>query len=152
MKVTDRLKQVVFKQLYKELGNAEIIPYKDSIWFINREEKYWYFEFENTGTLYWRYSFFPSFFTIFSLEREDFEPILASWVEEVLNHRVSTTKEYGWYSSLLVEDVLNHKVSTTEAYFGPFTRGVEEVLNHKECATDVEMSVMDYVMEQVLNQ
>jgi hypothetical protein len=29
----------------------------------------------------------------------------------------------------LVEDVLNHKVSTTESYFGPFTRGVEEVLN-----------------------
>ena len=91
MKVSDRLKQLIFKQLYKELGNAEIIPYNDSIWFIDREEKYWYFEFENTGTLYWRYSFFPSFFTIFSLEREDFEPILSSWVEEVLNHKVSTT-------------------------------------------------------------
>jgi len=113
MKVTDRLKQVVFKQLYKELGNAEIIPYKDSIWFINREEKYWYFEFENTGTLYWRYSFFPSFFTIFSLEREDFEPILASWVEEVLNHRVSTTGDYEISWEGVVEEVLNHRVSTT---------------------------------------
>jgi len=29
--VSDRLKQLIFKQLYKELGNAEIIPYKDCI-------------------------------------------------------------------------------------------------------------------------
>jgi len=26
MKVTDRLKQLIFKHLYKELGNCEIIP------------------------------------------------------------------------------------------------------------------------------
>lgn len=85
MKVTDRLKQVVFKQLYKELGNAEIISYKDSIWLIDREKEHWYFEFEKSGRLWWRYYFFNSFFTIFSLEPKDFEPILASWVEEILN-------------------------------------------------------------------
>jgi len=135
MKVTDRLKQVVFKQLYKELGNAEIIQYKDSIWFINREEKYWYFEFENTGTLYWRYSFFPSFFTIFSLEREDFEPILASWVEEVLNHKVSTTMLGGEYVEVLVEEVLNHKVSSTLVSMTTNTQEMEEVLNHKVSTT-----------------
>jgi hypothetical protein len=107
MKVSDRLKQLIFKQLYKELGNVEIIPYNDSIWFIDREEKYWYFEFENTGTLYWRYSFFPSFFTIFSLEREDFEPILTSWVEEVLNHKVTTTMDIIGTKTFMVEKVLN---------------------------------------------
>ena len=105
--VSDKLKQLIFKHLYKELGNAEIIPYKDSIWFINREEKYWYFEFENTGTLYWRYSFFPSFFTIFSLEREDFEPILASWVEEVLNSKVSETFEIDSTQKRKVKKVLD---------------------------------------------
>jgi hypothetical protein len=131
MKVSDRLKQLIFKQLYKELGNAEIIPYKDSIWFINREEKYWYFEFENTGTLYWRYSFFPSFFTIFSLEREDFEPILASWVEEVLNHRVSSTHFLLLPINPGVEEVLNHKVSSTVFFTLEPDMPVEEVLNHK---------------------
>ena len=120
MKVTDRLKQLIFKQLYRELGNAEIIQYKDSIWFINREEKYWYFEFEKAGTLYWRYSFFPSFFTIFSLERDDFEPILTSWVEEVLNHKVSTTEREILRQMNGVEEVLNHKVSTTQRSWGLF--------------------------------
>ena len=42
--VTDKLKQLIFKRLYKELGNAEIIPYNDSIWFIDRDRTYWYFE------------------------------------------------------------------------------------------------------------
>jgi len=67
-------------------------------------------------------------------------------VEDVLSHnvKVSTTTILKYPEHSLVEEVLNHKVSTTSS--------VEEVLNHKECATDVEMSVMNYVMEQVLNQ
>ena len=174
MKVTDRLKQLIFKHLYKVLGNCEIIPYNNSIWFINRDNKYWYFELDKSGTLWWRYDFFNSFFLIFSVGSDDFCPVLSSWVEEVLNHKVSTTDSVVFYNNLVVEEVLNHKVSTTvpsadfelrmvegalnckvsttESYFGPFTRGVEEVLNHKICTTDVEMSVMNYVMEQALNQ
>ena len=151
MKVTDRLKQLIFKQLYKELGNAEIIPYKDSIWFINREEKYWYFEFENAGTLYWRYSFFPSFFTIFSLEREDFEPILASWVEEVLNHRVSTTGCITRINTMPVEEVLNHRVSTTFVSMTTHVPQVEEVLNHKVSTTCAFRHTTSSKLGEVLN-
>jgi hypothetical protein len=151
MKVTDRLKQLIFKQLYKELGNAEIIPYKDSIWFINREEKYWYFEFENAGTLYWRYSFFPSLFTIFSLEREDFEPILASWVEEVLNHRVATTRNGGMILNFEVEEVLNHKVSTTCAFRHTTSSKLGEVLNHKVTTISFNTPPFPNMVEKVLN-
>ena len=151
MKVTDRLKQLIFKHLYKELGNAEIIQYKDSIWFINREEKYWYFEFEKAGTLYWRYSFFPSFFTIFSLERDDFEPILTSWVEEVLNHKVSTTSIPFQIMGNKVEEVLNHKVSTTFVFPTHFVIPVEEVLNHKVSTTNRVQSVKVLWVEVVLN-
>ena len=60
--VSERLKQVVFKHLYRELGNVEIIPYKDSIWLIDREKEHWYFEFEKDGRLWWRYGFFINFF------------------------------------------------------------------------------------------
>ena len=151
MKVTDRLKQLIFKHLYKELGNAEIIQYKDSIWFINREEKYWYFEFEKAGTLYWRYSFFPSFFTIFSLERDDFEPILTSWVEEVLNHKVSTTEREILRQMNGVEEVLNHKVSTIESNENFVGVMVEEVLNHKVSRTDMDVFRNYNGVEEVLN-
>lgn len=174
MVITDRLKQIIFKQLYKELGNCEIIPYNSSMWFINRDNKYWYFELDKSGTLWWRYDFFNSFFQIFSMNSDDFCPVLSSWVEEilnhkvtptngihirkkeeveeVLNHKVSTTNEAEFELIYLVEDVLNHKVSTTSTSYNIGVRRVEDVLNSKACTTDAEMSVMNYVMEQVLNQ
>ena len=106
--VSERLKQLIFKQLYKELGKVEIIPYKNSIWFIDRENKYWFFEY-NDEYLWWRYNFFPSFFSVFSLEREDYEPILSSWVEEVLNHKVSTTSFEKTVFPNEIDEVLNQK-------------------------------------------
>jgi hypothetical protein len=131
MVITDKLKQIVFKQLYKELGNAEIIPYNNSIWFIDREKEYWYFEFDRSGTLWWRYHFFTSFFEMFSMDRDEFTPILSSWVEEVLNHKVSTTDSFNDFTKSLVEEVLNHKVSTTLSTNLLAPLMVEEVLNKK---------------------
>ena len=133
--VSDKLKQLIFKHLYKELGNAEIIPYKDSIWFIDRENVYWYFQLSKEGCLYWRYSFFPSFFSLFSLEQSEFEPIISSWVEEVLNHKVSTTCRKASTAFTWVEEVLNHKVSTTGRARENIFFSVEEVLNHKVSTT-----------------
>ena len=133
--VTDKLKQLIFKHLYKELGNVEIIPHKDSVWFIDRENSYWYFQLSKQGCLYWRYSFFPSFFSIFSLEQSEFEPIISFWVEEVLNHKVSTTVFVPFADTRMVEDVLNHKVSTTSRAFVHAPYRVEEVLNHKVSET-----------------
>ena len=71
--VTEKLKQVVFKQLYDKLAKVEIIPYKDSIWLIDREKEHWYFEFETSGRLWWRYYFFNSF-QIFRRYEHNFRP------------------------------------------------------------------------------
>ena len=151
MVITDRLKQVIFKRLYKELGNAEIIPYNDSIWFIDREKEYWYFEFEKDGRLWWRYGFFINFFEIFSLSDTDFEHILSAWVEEVLNHKVSTTVFSLLHGHLEVEEVLNHKVSTTSICEGIDTVMVEEVLNHKVSTTHRTPYENTLKVEKVLN-
>lgn len=129
MVITDKIKQLVFKQLYKELRNVEIIPYNDSIWFIDREKEYWYFEFEKDGRLWWRYGFFINFFEIFSFCESDFEPILSAWVEEVLNHKVSTTKSMWYSTNQKVEEVLNHRVTTTDNIGWDRQVSVEEVLN-----------------------
>jgi len=151
MVITDRLKQLIFKHLYKELGDCEIIPYNGSIWFINRDNKHWYFELDKSGTLWWRYDFFNSFFEIFSMSSGDFSPVLSSWVEEVLNHKVSTTKIGASAYYAKVEEVLNHKVSTTVTGSGVESMVVEEVLNHKVSTTcDVKVRV-PWKVEEVLN-
>ena len=85
-----RLKELIFKKLYQDLSNAEIIEYKDSIWLINKKKKYWYFQYNKSGILNWRYDFFKNFFNMFSLEKNEYEPILAEWVEEILNCKVNS--------------------------------------------------------------
>ena len=151
MIITDRLKQLIFKQLYKELGNVEIIPYNGSVWFIDRENSYWYFQLSTQGCLYWRYSFFPSFFSVFSLEQSEFEPILSSWVEEVLNSKVSTTDIENVISFREVEEVLNSKVSATYQYENTLFTMVEEVLNSKVSTTNSCTFTSDLLLEDILN-
>ena len=151
MVIIDKLKQLIFKQLYKELGNVEIIPYNGSVWFIDRENSYWYFQLSTQGCLYWRYSFFPSFFSVFSLEQSEFEPILSSWVEEVLNSKVSTTDIENVISFREVEEVLNSKVSATYQYENTLFTMVEEVLNSKVSTTTFGGGGHSKEVEEVLN-
>ena len=128
--ISEKLKQVIFKELYYQLGKVEIIPYGDSIYFINRENKYWYLEFEKCGRLWWRYDFFNDFFKIFSLEVQDYTKIISEWVEEVLNCKVSITKSNIFYSDVVMEEVLNYKVSTTKDFNYYTSDSVEEILSH----------------------
>jgi hypothetical protein len=172
--ISDKLTDIIFKSLYNNLSCVEIIDYQDEIWFINRETKEWFFIYTiHNGELWWRYSFFTPFFSIFSLNPSQFTSIISSWVEEVLNHKVYTTKKEindffsgveavlnhkvsTTYSSrkgreLEVGEVLNHKVNTTNSTaFGKW-RMVEEVLNHKVTKTKLLSSPMVQSVEEVLN-
>jgi hypothetical protein len=129
MEISDKLKKFLFKKLYKDLSNVEIIPHKDSIWFIDRENEHWYFEFEKSGTLWWRYYFFEDFFKIFSLESNVYKSIISEWVEEVLNCRVETAVIPIRLYNRRVEEVLNHKITTTKFKELLEEKEVEEVLN-----------------------
>lgn len=125
-----KLKKIIIDKLYMDLSHVEIIQYKGYIWFIDREKKYWYFEFEKSGILWWRWGFFINFFRLFSLEENEFQPIIIEWVEEVLNHKVTTSYDNVNVSLSKVEEVLNHKVLTLVASGGTHKHGVEEVLNY----------------------
>ena len=129
MKINDRLKRIIFKKLVKDLSHAEIIPYEDSIWFIDRNDKYWYLELRNDGYLWWRYDFFDIFFQAFSLERDDYELLIKEWVERVLNQKVNTILPTRAQHPPRVERVLNQKVDTTAAYPSSRIPMVEKVLN-----------------------
>ena len=151
MKISNKLKDIIFKKLNKELSNVEIIPYNDSIWFIDRENKYWYFEYEKNGTLWWRNSFFDNFFVWFSVERHDFEPIISEWVEEVLNCKVNTLSRHCWFGEQTVEEVLNCKVNTLHTGFSAFFTAVEEVLNCKVNTLAMAAYPITKTVEEVLN-
>ena len=157
--VPNKLKTVIFKHIYKALSNVEIIHYKDSVFFIDREEKCWYFEYEKKrGTLWWRHLFFSSFFNIFSLSEHEYEDIMSEWIEEVLNCNINSISYLpelvldGMIESVLNYEVikivpnhqsiqhkvdnieisgLNYKVGLIFAYLYPSTNQVEKILNYK---------------------
>jgi len=149
--VSDRLKDIIFKKLYKELSKVEIIPYKDSVYFIDRDNEYWYFEYEKKGKLWWRYNFFLNFFVLFSLEPHEYEKVMGEWVEEVLNCKVNTTCR-NWRPPITgVEEVLNCKVITTNSFQAGLVFEAEEVLNHKVDVTMARITDRSTEVEEVLN-
>ena len=111
----ERLKRIIFKKLDQDLSQAEIIVDDNkSIWFIDRANKFWYLELRSEGVLWWRYSFFRDFFPLFGLERLEYEPVIAEWVEEVLKRGVSSTNPNAYLNNLPVEEVLKRGVSSTQ--------------------------------------
>ena len=136
----NRLKKVIFKKLYEDLSGVEIIPHDNTVWFIDRDNKYWYFEYKKSGELYWRHPFFINFFKLFSIEKNEFGSIISDWVEEVLNCKVVTTASHSARLIFEVEEVLNCKVVTTSPMPAHVFLGVEEVLNCKVSAISSYLS------------
>jgi len=146
----ERLKKIIFKKLDQDLGQAEIIvDDNNSIWFIDRGNKYWYLELKSAGVLWWRYSFFNDFFPLFGMERKEYEPVIAEWVEEVLNRNASSLKAHESPQPQLVEEVLKCNVSST---FGSKTAnilGVEEVLKRGVYSTNSK-ELLRFEVEKIL--
>ena len=131
-----RLKEIVFKKLNQDLSKVEIIVAENkSIWFIDRANKYWYFELEKSGKLWWRYEFFTDFFPLFCLEINDFQPLLSEWVEGVLNCGVSTTGDWSADRLIPVKNILNRGVSSTLNRWKTPLATVEDILNRKVSTT-----------------
>ena len=149
--MNDRLKKIIFNKLNEDLSHVEIILHDDSLWFIDRENKYWYLELQKGGKLYWRYQFFAKFFPIFTLERDEYEPLIKEWVESVLNCGVTTTVvEFNDFITQ-VESVLNCGVTTTTEKQLQEKGMVESVLNcGVTTTTHQSYSILDEV-ESVLN-
>jgi hypothetical protein len=152
--MNERLKRIIFKKLDQDLGQAEIIVDDNkSIWFINRANKFWYLELRSSGTLWWRYSFFRDFFPLFDLERIEYEPVIAEWVEEVLKRGVSSTNPNAYLNNLPVEEVLKRGVSSTLQSKIDYQNQVGEVLKRGVSSTlHREFPLMDGGVEEALKR
>ena len=149
--ISEKLKSVIFDKLYQDLKHCEIIPYDGSIYIIARDNKFWYFEYDKGGTLWWRYDFFNTFFELFSLTYKQFQPILGEWVEDVFNCKVLTTMNMSFYSNDKVEEILNCKVLDTKYNFNKSPRKVEDILNCKVLTTNSTRVLANMVVEEILN-
>ena len=135
--VSPRIKEIIFNKLLRDMKGAELFEDNDDIWAIDPDEKYWYFQLEKDGTLWWRWDFFDNFFRLFSMERKEYEPLIEDMVEDILNRKVGTSHILQYFSPLRVEDILNRKVGTSHRHINQFKDWVEDILNRK-VGTSVE--------------
>ena len=148
--MNERLKRIIFKKLDQDLGQAEIIVDDNkSIWFIDRANKFWYLELRTSGTLWWRYSFFRDFFPLFGMERLEYEPVIAEWVEEVLKRGVSSTNPNAYLNNLPVEEALKLGVSSFLNFDTPRNREVGRALNNKVSSSNSK-ELLQYEVDKVL--
>ena len=139
------LKKIVFRKLNMDLSKVEIILAENqSIWFIDRANKYWYFELEKSGKLWWRYEFFTDFFTLFCLEINEFQPLLSEWVEGIFDSNVNMTPRSGHRLHSTVEGILNHG-------YRKGSRKVDEVLNREIKEMDGGELFENGTVEKLLN-
>jgi hypothetical protein len=130
--VSPRIKDIIFNKLLNDMKGAELIEDKGSIWVIDPDEKYWYFELEKDGTLWWRWDFFDNFFRLFSMERKEYEPLIRDMVGDILNHKVGTSQATQILDGSKVEDILNRKIGTSRRYEHRNNHVVGDILNRQK--------------------
>ena len=176
MNYPESFKKGFIKEIEKELNQCEIIynPNTKGIWFVNREQKYWYLEYKvESNYLWWRYDFFKFFTTLFNMESEVFNKVISEWVENKLNGKVALTRKTelmkhsmvddtlnckvdstyrgGYFHASLVDDTLNCKVDSTSYNNTKFSGRVEETLNCKVKSTVLRTEPSIFRVEETLN-
>jgi hypothetical protein len=129
--INERLKKIIFKKLYMDLSKSEVISFRNSIWVINREKKYWYLEYKQNGTLFWRHDFFDHFFFMFSLKENVYEPLICEFVEQFLNCMITSSIVWPREQVDVVDEALNCKIKFPTWAINQEQKDVDEVLNCK---------------------
>jgi len=149
--VETRIKKIIFSKLYEDLSQVEIIPCDNSLWFIDRENKCWFFEYNLLwGSLWWRLDFFRNFFNLFSMKIDEYEPYICEWVEEVLNCKVYQTNKCVNSQNSMVEQVLNCKVYEPPTKITRVLYGAKENLNYKVNSSLFLVGTSPSQMEEIL--
>ena len=160
--MNDKIKKVISNYLVKDLYNVEIIYYRDSIWFIDRENRYWYFEYHKVDKhLWWRWTHFTQALKIFSMDGEKEQSIFGELVNMILTKKQILEAKYPnkifkTVGSVMnfedkVDKVLNSEVKTT-GYRPIFEfQKVDDVLNCEVETTERKDKERYQVVDKVLN-
>ena len=154
MTLSEKLKKLLIRDI-EEINSKCQIYYNQntkSIWFINPETKFWYFEYSLDGDLWWRYTGFNIFKDLYRMDDKTFDDIISEWVEEVLNCKVVGTAPYDIVEVRLVEEVLNCKVLTTTLNKAHRYHSVEETLKCKVITIEPYEPFYEVNTDKIINE
>lgn len=130
MTLDEKLKQRLIFEIERIISKCQIYFNRntESIWFVNPETKFWYFEYSLDGDLWWRYTGFSIFKDLYQMDDKTFDDIISEWVEDTLNCKVFTTMKKYTNSTFTVEETLKCEVIKTGTFKRNSPKRVEEVL------------------------
>ena len=160
--LSQKIKNIIFEYLLDEIYKVEIIYYRDSIWFIDRENRYWYFEYHKVDKhLWWRWSHFTTAMTMFSMDAEKEQHLFGELVNMILTKKQKLESKYPnkifkTIGSVInfednVEVVLKNEVKTTDGYGWKPRAVVDDVLNNEIETTEMHLTPRQWKVDDVLN-
>ena len=160
--MNDKIKKVICDYLVKDLYKVEIIYYRDSIWFIDRENRYWYFEYHKVDKhLWWRWSHFTQALKIFSMDAEKEQSIFGELVNIILTKKQKLESKYPNKIFKTIGSVMNfedndgvvtkNEIKTTDGHGWKPRFVVDEVLNNEVETTRPRGSFFGVLEDEVLN-
>lgn len=154
MTLAEKLKQRLIFEIERIVSKCQIYYNQNtkSIWFINPETKFWYFEYSLDGDLWWRYVAFNIFKDLFRMDDKTFDDIISEWVEETLNCKVFSTNENHTDFEYLVENTLNCKVLETTPVYVNVVQMVEETLKCKVITIEPYEPFNEVNTDKIINE
>jgi hypothetical protein len=136
-KINPRTIKIAMDKLYDDIKDAEVIPYSGDMWIINRKENYWYFDLDKDGTLWWREDFFNNFFKFFSIEKDEFVPLLINMVQDILNRKADSSLGSPVSFAGVMGDIIANKAKRKKGDHNYLDGRVEDILKNRREETKI---------------
>jgi hypothetical protein len=147
-----RLEKLIFNKLIGDLSEVIYHPHGHNIWFIDFENKEWYFQYTNTGQLWYNQIFFRNYFNLFSLSNSEYQKILKIWFEKYINLPVNVITRKNSNMDYYIDGIMrntNYKWSIKER-FGFSYRTVRHYLNLKSHILTENINLSHFLHENNL--
>jgi hypothetical protein len=89
IKQLEKIQNLAFDKLNRDLYNTIYHPHGQEIWIINFNTKEWFFEYHNDGQLWYNQKIFSVNLPLFSLTNSENQKILKTWFEKTLKLTVN---------------------------------------------------------------
>ena len=112
--IDEILKHSIFDLIIDDMDRDEIIDLGKSIWVIDKERRFWYFEYQvDTKNLWWRYDFFLPFLNPFNMSHPRYHDIFGEFFNHYLtknnfeSEEIKKLCEGDFVSQLEIDEILS---------------------------------------------
>jgi hypothetical protein len=144
-----KLEKLIFNKLVGDLSEVVYHPHGQDIWFIDFETNEWYFQYTNTGQLWYNQILFKNYFNLFSLSNSEYQKILKNWFETFVKLPVNIIMRKNSNMDYYIDGIMrntNYKWSLKDR-FGFSYHTVKQYLDLKSHILEKNIKLEHFLVE-----